>query len=251
MARRNRKTLKNFFQKGQLPTQENFSDLIDSMVNVVDEGFSKSINDGLEISPIGDSQKLISFFRNIEDKSPIWSYETDKLNNNLSFNNRNGDKVLVLNEEKRVGINTENPGTTLDVNGILSYKGRLGTYKYGLVPANGKWQSIITGLDACNAFEIMAGVGKKKSGKYSLMHAFALSTFNSENKISYHQSFFKTMCNSIKLKWSGSMHDYSLEIKSRSDFGEDIYIQYSISKLWFDPFMDNCVIDKNEENNDE
>lgn len=251
MARRNRKTLKNFFQKGQMPTQENFSDLIDSMVNIVDEGFSKSINQGLEISPIGDSQKLFSFFKNIEDKSPVWTCETDKTNNNLSFNNKNGDKILVLDEDKRVGINTENPTTALDVNGILSYKGRMGNYKSGIVPADGKWHCIISNLDGCNAFEIVAGVGKKKSGKYSLLHAFALSTFNSENKIHYNQSFFNTMCNTMKLKWTGSMHNYSLNIKTRSEIGDDIFIQYSVSQLWFDPFMDKCVMTKPENDNGE
>ncbi|MCG8697411.1 MAG: hypothetical protein MI922_05105 [Bacteroidales bacterium] len=241
MARRNRKTLKNFFQSGQMPSQEDFTDLIDSMVNIIDEGFSKSVNDGLELSSVADSDKLISFFKNIEDKSPIWSCETNKENNNLSFSNSLGEKVLVLNEDKKVGINTENPESTLDVNGVLSCKGRKGTFKSGVVPANGKWNSIISNLDGCNAFEVMAGVGKRKSGKYSLLHAFALNVFNSESKISYNQSFFKTWCNTMKLKWSGSMHDYSLDIRTKSDLGEDIYINYYITQLWFDPYMDSSI----------
>lgn len=241
MAKRNRKTLKNFFQKGQLPTQEDFSDLIDSMVNIIDEGFAKSINEGLELSTVADSEKLMSFFRNIEDKSPIWSIETDKTNNNLSFTNRNGEKILVLNEEKRVGINTDAPKNTLDVNGIISSKGRKGSFKTGTVPANGKWNSIIDNLDGCHAFEIMAGVGKKNSGKYSLMHAFALSSYNSKNSITYNQSFFRTCCNAMRLKWTGEMHRYSLDIKTRSDFGNNICINYFISQLWFDPFMEQSL----------
>lgn len=240
MARRNRKTLQNYFQKGQMPSEQDFVDLIDSMVNIVDEGFSKSINDGLELYCVADSSKYISFFQNIEDKSPIWTCESDNSNNNLSFINRNGEKILVLSEEKKIGINTDSPETELDVNGVVSFKGKRGTYKSGIVPANGKWNSILDNLDGCQAFEIMAGVGKKRSGKYSLLHAFALSTFNSKNKIIYHQSFFHTMCNSLKLKWTGKMHDFSLDIKTRSDYGPDIYINYFITQLWFDPFMDNC-----------
>jgi hypothetical protein len=246
MARRNRKTLKNFFQKGQMPTQENFSDLIDSMVNIVDEGFSKSINDGLEISSIGDSSKLISFFQNIEDKSPVWTIDIDKENSNLSFKNKNGDQELVLDKVGHVGIGTDNPVNTLDINGIVSYQGRIGTYKSGLIPADGQWHSIIAGLDGCHAFEIMAGVGKKKSGKYSLVHAHALNTFNSESRIYYHQSFFRTMCNTMKLRWTGSMHDYSLEMKTRSDYGADIYINYSVGQLWFDTYMDKCFKPKED-----
>jgi hypothetical protein len=241
MARRNRKTLQNFFQKGQMPSEQDFTDLIDSMVNIVDEGFSKSVNDGLELYSLAGSTKLISFFRNIEDKSPIWSCETDETSNNLSFANKNGEKILVLNEDGKVGINTDKPETELDINGIVSFKGKRGTYKSGTVPANGEWNNLITNLDGCNAFEIMAGVGKKKSGKYSLLHAFALSTYNSKNKIIYHQSFFHSLCNTLKLKWNGEMHNYSLDIKTKSDYGPDIAINYFITQLWFDPFMDSCV----------
>lgn len=248
MAKRNRKTLKNFFKKGQMPSEENFSDLIDSMVNIVDEGFNKSINEGLEISPVGESSKLITFYQDIEDKNPIWSCETQKDKNNLSINNKKGEKVFVLNEEGNVGVNSENPKTELDVNGVISYKGKTGTYKNGYVPADGKWHKIISNLDGCQAFEVMAGVGKKKTGKYALMHAFALSTFNSKNQIKYHQSFFKTLCNTIKLRWTGSMHNYALEMKTRSDFGQDIYVKFSVSQLWFDTFMDECFKPKTEGN---
>ncbi len=240
MAKRNRKTLKNFFRKGHMPTEGDFNDLIDSTVNIVDEGFSKSFSDGLKLSTVAGSDKLMSFFRDIEDKSPIWTCETDKLNNSLSFSNSEGEKILVLDEEKRVGINKEKPETALDVDGVITSTGRKGSYKSGLVPANGQWQPIILDLTGCNAFEIMAGVGKKKSGKYALLHAFALSTFYSKNKIIYHQSFFKTLCNTIKLKWDGSTNSYQLDIKTKSDYGPDIYINYFISQIWFDPLMDSC-----------
>ena len=246
MARRNRKTLKNFFKKGHMPTEDDFNDLVDSMVNIVDEGFSKSFSEGLKLSPVTDSDKLLSFFQNIEDKSPIWTCETDTSNNNLSFSNSKGEKVLVLDENRRVGINKERPESTLDVDGVITSTGRKGSYKSGLVPADGKWHSIIVDLTGCNAFEIMAGVGKKKSGKYALLHAFALSTFNSKNKIIYHQSFFKSLCNTLKLRWDGTTYSYGLDIRTKSDFGPDIYINYFISQIWFDPLMDNCFKPKKD-----
>ena len=246
MAKRNRRTLKNFFKKGQRPKQEDFSDLIDSMVNIVDEGFTKSIKDGLEIGPINDSDKLMSFFQNIEDKSAAWSISTDKEDSSLSFNNNQGESILALCEDGNVGINTPKPKSTLDVNGILSYKGKQGNFKQDKIPADGKWHNILSNLDACQAFELMAGVGKKKFGKYALLHAYVLSTFNSKNEIFSHQSYFNAKCNCIKLKWSGEQHNYSLLMRSRSDYGENIYINYSISQLWFDPYMDKslCINDE-------
>ena len=41
MTKRNRKTLSDNFADGSLPTQDAFGDLIDSMVNIVDDGFDK------------------------------------------------------------------------------------------------------------------------------------------------------------------------------------------------------------------
>lgn len=242
MAKRNRITLKNFFKKGQRPKQEDFADLIDSMVNIVDEGFTKSIKDGMEISPVNDSDKLISFFQNIENKSPIWSISIDKENDNLAINNSKGHPILLLAEDGKVGVNTKNPQTELDVNGVISYKGRQGNYIQNKIPADGKWHKIISELDGCHAFEIVAGVGKQKFGKYALLHATVLSCFNSKNEIFSNQAYFQYKCNCIKLKWEGKQHSYDLMMKSKSDYGSNIYINYSISQLWFDPFMDKSLV---------
>ena len=49
MAKQNRETLKRFFSAGKLPSEEHFADLIDSSLNVTDEGFSKSEDFGFEV----------------------------------------------------------------------------------------------------------------------------------------------------------------------------------------------------------
>ncbi len=48
MAKQTRDTLKQFFSAGKLPTEEHFSDLIDSSLNTLDEGFDKSEEFGFE-----------------------------------------------------------------------------------------------------------------------------------------------------------------------------------------------------------
>ena len=63
------------------------------------------------------------------------------------------------------GFLSQNPKTKLDVNGILGAKSRVGTYKMGKVPADGRWHDIIVELNGSHAFEVVAHVGKPKSGK--------------------------------------------------------------------------------------
>jgi len=271
MTKRNRKTLSDNFSEGKLPTQEAFGDLIDSMVNIVDDGFDKSANDGMKVAQLGNDSKLISFYDEITVKTPLWSiafstsgYDggaTNYKNLNFYYGGNNATGLTLANaawgdagEENnaeakiRVGINKNTPEHELDVNGVIASDGRLGREGGNefRVRADGKWHLIITQLNGCQAFEIMAGVGKKRSGRYALLHAFALSTFNSKKgNITSHQAHFSSRCDQIDLRWIGETNSYSLEMRTRCSFeqknDEKVYIRYYTSKLWFDPFMENCV----------
>lgn len=265
MTKRNRRTLTEYFAHGQLPRQEAFGDLIESMVNVVDDGFDKSPQDGMKIAQLENSSKLISFYDEITVKSPIWSIAFSipeygggaKSNKNLSFSygNRKAAGLTLASvpgegEEDadggkiRVGVNNSNPLHEMDVHGVIAADGRIGREgkQENKVRADGEWHPIITGLDGCHGFEIMAGVGKPRSGRYALLHAYALSTFNSKkSNITSHQAFFLSRCDQIDLRWVGETHDYALEMRTRCSYeegsGEEIYVRYYVTRLWFDPFM--------------
>lgn len=278
MTQRNRKTLIANFADGRMPTQEEFGDLIDSVINIVDDGFEKTPTDGVKIAQLNNSDKLISFFDKIPVKEPLWSIAFSMpsqggdagSNQNLNFfygsNHATGltlarAEVSDTGEETpndatiRVGINNNNPEHAVDVEGTVASNGRLGRESGGEkleVLADGEWHSIITGLDGCQAFEIMAGLGKPGSGRYALMHAHALSTFNSKNgNITYHQAYHSSKCDQIELRWFGSAHKYALQMRTRCSYlkntakkdekKEEIYIRYYVTQLWFDPFMDGSA----------
>src|SRR6478609_9135435 len=132
MSLQNRNSLKSFFKKGQLPSEGNFFDLIDSMINKVDDGMAKTLDDGLMLSPIGGSKKLISFYKSIEEKSPAWGLEIDQGNGNLSINN-------------------PSPEFELDVNGAVAMSGRQGNAYKGKILGDGNWHPVLTELNGCHA----------------------------------------------------------------------------------------------------
>ena len=248
MPLQNRDSLKGYFRKGQLPSEGHFHDLIDSTINKVDDGMSKTMEDGLMLAPIGESRKLISFFKSIEDKSPVWRMEVDENDADLHFSNKVGDEVLSITDSGKVGIDNEQPQANLDVNGHVAMSGREGNAFRGKVPADGKWHKIATELNGCQMFEVVAGVGKKKTGKYALLHAIAISAFGkSRNKIKKTQARYGIRGNRMKLRWTGSTYKFNLEIKTRSNYGSDVAINYHIQKLWHDQFMDNCVLNGKED----
>lgn len=66
---RNRADLKAFFVKNSIPTQSNFADLIDGMLNQKDDGFVKAKNLPLSIEAadpgVADSEKKPSRFTRV------------------------------------------------------------------------------------------------------------------------------------------------------------------------------------------
>ena len=243
MSKKNRATLKTFFHEGCMPTQANFEDLIDSSVNIVDDGFYKNMKDGIIIAPSGKSQKLITFYENTEYKSPAWSFnlKTEDSNGALVINNNKEKPCFYAGQDGNNGINTDTPIAPLHVNGFTASDGRLGTYKMGEVPANGEWQTLIPSLSGCHAFEIVARAGGKETeGKYVLMHAIAVATYGkSSMRIRKTQSYYGWFWNKMSLRWTGDTFDYYLQIKTRRSFGDTARIHFHITKLWDDSCINN------------
>ncbi|MFT3826066.1 MAG: hypothetical protein QM731_19245 [Chitinophagaceae bacterium] len=250
MPLKNRTTLKNFFSIGNMPTQSNFADLIDSSLNIVDDGFYKSMDDGIVIAPSGKSEKLITFFDNTEYKNASWSFNLDtrKKDPALNIKNNKNQCLIYAGQNGNTGINTDAPISELHVNGFTTSDGRIGSYAIGEVPANGNWHAILPSLSGCHAFEIVAQAGKVNEGKYALLHAVAVATFGkSRTRIRKTQAYYGWFWDKIGLRWSGDTFDYSLQIKTRSHYGDKVNIRYHITKLWDDKFMNDLFAPKTED----
>lgn len=264
MTRRNRSTLKNFFRNGSVPSENQFGDLVDSTLNIIDEGFDKSPTEGLKVSQLGDDGKLISFFRDNLAGNALYFMKVDR-DENLVFGSGQQRNILFRLEETRtgerlkVGINTEQPEMELDVGGVIRAEGRIGVAgradKEELnVRANGTWHNITDTLTGCHAFEIMAGAGGRKTeGRYSLMHAIALNAYNptglmfnflnTKKKIKQQTVYFSSRKDKLRLRWlNEGNHNYRLQLKSNSAYGDGIQIKYYITRLWFDEEMNDSRV---------
>ena len=140
MSTQNRKTLYSYFEEGKLPSTQDFKDLVDSTLNVYDEGFHKTPLNGVKIStPVGPYSALLSFYREASfsvdsDKdTPLWAVRYGQDPYPLLFQiGTGGTPVLSLHQRKdqlpqRVGINTDRPRHALEVAGTVGARGRIGT----------------------------------------------------------------------------------------------------------------------------
>jgi hypothetical protein len=261
MSSRNRKTLKNYFSDGQLPTQEHFADLIDSMLNMSDEGFFKTVEDGEKIHAAVSHDALLSFYRDEAPDQLLWRVGLGGVKENRLqiMPNPDAAPLLSLDRAQRVGIGRSDPSETLDVAGTVAMTGRLGRCIEGRstapLLANGDWQNLLTGLHGCQGFELMAGAGLRGSGHFSMLHAIALSAFGPRSGplawlgrrrgIRSTQAWWGQRCDRLELRWFADPKEdkdglYRLQIRTGCDFGRDQLIQAHITRLWFDPEMAQC-----------
>jgi len=252
MTWRNRETLKNYFGDGQLPTQAHFGDLIDSMLNMVDEGFRKTVANGQELYvPVGH-HTLLSFYRDQAPQQALWRLGLGPQRDQLQFQPQaGGEPLMSLDAQQRVGIGTANPETMLDVRGTVAMQGRRGMRAPPApVLANGKWQDLTGDLEGCQAFEVVAGAGQTGSGHFGLVHAVALSAYNpgggllgwlrARRGIRQTQGWWGRRCDKLQLRWNGTHGRkavYRLQVRTGCDFGSQVQVQAHVSQLWFDPHM--------------
>lgn len=264
MTSRHRETLKHFFADGQMPTSDHFSDLIDSTLNMTDEGFRKSADNGLEIStPVG-FDALLSFYRDQDPQSAIWSASYgahDQLQFNFGSTAATHDSAPALTldgSNQSVGINTAEPKHALDVAGVIGAQGRIGRHPLARdlnLLANGKWQVLTDELQGCQGFEVVAGVGGHRGrGRYALLHAIALNTYNPhpgwfglfarKQRIRATCAYYGRRCDRIELQWVGDHGRdcrYRLQIRTRCDYGADVLIKAQLTRLWFDEDMQGAT----------
>lgn len=266
MTKKDRTTLKAYFRDGALPTAEHYRDLIDSGVNQIDDGFSKTATDGLRLTSVGGSERFLSLFESLSAEYPAWVIDHGKEDSSLHFK-RGGtlgeaNSGISFSPEGRLGIHTDAPDWHLDVHGTARMRGRIGftSDKFQDIPADGKWHIIMDGLTGCHAFEVMAGAGGKVgAGRYSLLNAVAMNAYQPRNwflnalfgrrKIKAQTAVYGSYADRIRLRWVAEKapHSYRLEMRTNAHFGKDKTIRYYITQLWFDPTMEGSRVGQTQE----
>ncbi len=233
MSKKNRTYLKEQFKNGKIPSQEDFHDLIDSALIQEEDGL-KSGPKGFHIQASREGG-LFSFSRNNKNNSaPAWRLAINAKNQGLEFSHGSQEvPTLHLANSGKVGIGLRDPLHHLDVAGTVGMKGRMGYYKFGKVNADGNWHNLVEDLNAFCAFEVIAIASKK--GAHAMTHATCVSTFGgSEGGINTTQNYFGKPGNKIELRWYGDAFNYALQARTKADYGNGVYIQFNLMKIWDD-----------------
>ncbi|MGZ4968097.1 MAG: tail fiber domain-containing protein [Methylobacter sp.] len=128
--KKNRSDLKSYFVKNSIPTESNFAELIDGMLNQKDDGIVKLSGDPLSIESAGDStglQKVINFYAKFQDANPSWSLQLNpRIDPNTPATAKTGfcvadgkgaARLFIDQATGNIGLGVVNPNGKLDVAG--------------------------------------------------------------------------------------------------------------------------------------
>lgn len=297
MSQQSRDTLKSYFAAGRRPSADEFADLVDSTLNIQDEGFSKTPADGLRISSLGANPALMSFYSAASagaEAEWVTAFAGGRRQFTISRPAAGDAPVLTLDAtdadigedetdwrwavtgerpvRTRVGVNNPEPREALDVGGAIRSYGRIG-HEVGPLLADGLYKPLTGDLRGCHAFEVVAGVGHRNTGRFALMHAIALNTFNPywwynpfgiKRRIVHHHAYYSRPADRLQLRWTSKgpfAHDkakrhgadgvYRLEIRTRRNYCDarrstrgasdpgQVYFRAYVTQLWFDDLRED------------
>lgn len=262
MPARNRDTLKYFFSDGAMPSADMFADLIDSMVNMEEEGFRKTAQHGLEISNKDSYETLLSFFRQQQPDTPVWQFRFN--GNDLVLSRLDGQETSeqeisgkenyslnfgIHNNQPALGVGVQKPKDCLHLSGYVRAAGRRGSVSSETTrpPADGDWHTIAGPFKGCQVIEVVARAKSSSRRRYAVMHAIATHTqsparndlfqwLRLRNPIRYTQAFYDSYLHRLKLRWrpGSERGEYFLQIRTNWDYGADSVIDFHIANLWSD-----------------
>ena len=157
-SKQGRGVLKSYFKKNSIPTEDNFAQLMDGVLNLNDDGIGIASDNTIGIKASGDSaslKKVLNLYDNFDadddDDEATWSFCLNPRGNpknaktasrGLSVNNAQSMSRFFISEDTgNVGVGTVTPSNKLTVaDGDLSIEG--GKYRRLKIVSDTHWAGI-------------------------------------------------------------------------------------------------------------
>ena len=212
MDRKDRHTLKSYFQKGDVPTEEQFAELIDSVPNIVDDGEAVRTEDGWALYPRKGGKMGVSLHEAAGEPA-AWklTLTSDK---GLAIKNEAGEALLELKQDKNIvlhaSVQQEGGGDEPEPD----------PQDYLVIEADKKWATLkeITDIkESSRVYTVMALYRDREFGICKLTRAIAICLNNVEQWVESPRKHWWGWSGYIRLRWQADRDKTYLQIRSTSN----------------------------------
>ena len=212
MDRKDRHTLKSYFQKGDVPTEEQFAELIDSVPNIVDDGEAVRTEDGWALYPRKGGKMGVSLHE-AAGEPDAWklTLTSDK---GLAIKNEAGEALLELKQDKNIvlhaSVQQEGGGDEPEPD----------PQDYLVIEADKKWATLkeITDIkESSRVYTVMALYRDREFGICKLTRAIAICLNNVEQWVESPRKHWWGWSGYIRLRWQADRDKTYLQIRSTSN----------------------------------
>ena len=212
MDRKDRHTLKSYFQKGDVPTEEQFAELIDSVPNIVDDGEAVRTEDGWALYPRKGGKMGVSLHEAASEPA-AWklTLTSDK---GLAIKNEAGEALLELKQDKNIvlhaSVQQEGGGDEPEPD----------PQDYLVIEADKKWATLkeITDIkESSRVYTVMALYRDREFGICKLTRAIAICLNNVEQWVESPRKHWWGWSGYIRLRWQADRDKTYLQIRSTSN----------------------------------
>ena len=212
MDRKDRHTLKSYFQKGDVPTEEQFAELIDSVPNIVDDGEAVRTEDGWALYPRKGGKMGVSLHEAAGEPA-AWklTLTSDK---GLAIKNEAGEALRELKQDKNIvlhaSVQQEGGGDEPEPD----------PQDYLVIEADKKWATLkeITDIkESSRVYTVMALYRDREFGICKLTRAIAICLNNVEQWVESPRKHWWGWSGYIRLRWQADRDKTYLQIRSTSN----------------------------------
>lgn len=223
--RKDRNSLKEYFRKGAVPTEEQFAGLIDSVPNLIEDGQVVRTATGWAFYPIEDGSIDIGLYTEKPDTGmeiPIWTF-TVTPQKELAIRNAKGETMMKATQNKSLvllgSLTVENEITasayqTTGGGGITpSGKG------YLTIPADKQWHDLPIDISregfGCRVYCIYASFREQHTGLCRLTRATALWLNFMEQRIESPQKHWWGWSGNVRFRWQMREKNIYLQMRTK------------------------------------
>lgn len=211
MDRRDRKTLKSYFRRGDVPTEEQFAELIDSVPNIAEDGQVVCTEEGWAFHPKAGGKMRVTLHE-ADGQPAAWTLELNP-GRGLAIVNGVGETLLELKQDRRIvlhaAIETEE-GEDEPEHGPEDYR---------KIKADKQWANLVEIADSkesSRVYTVVAIFRDTDLGVCRLTSATAVSLAPVEQWVESSRKHWWGWSGRIRLRWHTEGGRSVLQIRSTS-----------------------------------